>query len=493
MKKTRLISLVMLVVLFSSLLAPVATAAQPSLTAASHSRLKSGAETEEDPSSLPADSGAVSTQEENSHPPVSTPREKSDASKAAGGAKNNALRNATGPCNAPAYCTEAGCTCATEGAAACVCSAACPCRTLTINPCPTPQQCTNADCLCKSTGDPNLCVCDDLCACHMPFFNTKTTTELETSPLKTGSIANLKVDTSLSSTEGTFSDIIYKTYIKSPLMPMDDIDLGGLLTLGNIYTEGDYTVIEVKSPSTGSVSSSYNLEVRFPPGVTADGTEAEVYTVITGKIHSKDETWDFNEVENDTIEKFTAVAAADSDWDIAAKNVELDYKDPGDTSENIFRTRINLDRHPKGNLGVLYLEEDSASVTVTLPGDTADDLKILRVTDREGNPVTYERLPGTNQIKVTGANIPFNAAFTDGVSSADSALFYVVYELADDFLSTQKKEEVAPGFWTYPDLSIDSRLNYQQVTQEPREKKPTPRWILSTISRAKARAAGGIS
>ena len=383
-------------------------------------------------------------------------------------------------CLVPAYCTDDTCPCKEENDPdVCICEEDCLCRTIIVSPCLTPEQCSNDHCLCGTLGE-EFCCCEPSCLCHYPKINfiieatTLVNNATETSML-TGNTAPVTVNVVLSSSDVAFSDVVFKTYIKGPLEHME-LDIDGLYQLVDVTEKDGYTIITVKSSISGAATGQYGFDVRFPPGVTINDTEAEIFTIVEGNIIilSDDKTFPpfrFGEEQGTKSEPVICTAIADTDWTLKVQSVELDYKDPNQAADNVFRLKIDLNRNPVGDLGVYYLDKEGTGLTITLPGEPGDT-SILRLNTGLGG----ENIPYTlngNVITIAPEHIPYNLGFMSGdpsYSNASSATLYLVFEIDYTKLPSPIKEG---DFEIYPDLETTIIYDYTLADSSSRYKIAT--------------------
>lgn len=359
-------------------------------------------------------------------------------------------------CTAPDYCENESCTCSTDPSA-CVCDDTCPCRIYTQVSCKTPSQCSSDICKCQTDGEA-VCICDAACKCQYPDFTSHAEVSFSDGNPATGDVIKASIQMHLSSTEASFADVVIKVFVEDSIK-IQPLDLDGRFTYVKTEQESGYNVIYVTIPDSSAAAGMFDVDLMFPPGITKDHTEADIYVEIEGKVNGQ--PFDKRQNDQDGSEKGTVTASAqETNWTISIENAELDYKNESN-DDNIFLQKITLDRMPKGEKGIYYLDENSAGITITLPGD-ADDSTIKRITTSGGALVSYTD-NGDGTITINTSDIPFNDGFTEGYSNAQSAVFNIVFELSEQFMLDNPPESVDDSFYFY---DFETEVTFGYITVE---------------------------
>ena len=381
------------------------------------------------------------------------------------------------------YCTNDVCDSKNDGD--CDCAASCPCQTAVL--CPNPAACRNIACFCDDSAvSEGYCICDLSCLCFYPQFIAETTIYADNAAnlsLPTGKPAHVAVDINMSSNASTFTDIVFKTYIQSPLA-IHDIDITGaysaIVTEDVILDGFTYTMVEVRnshaSANANAFAGEYNFDVFFPAGVIADGTSAKIFTIIEGIVNDLGGGGSFTFGKEQGIISDAAVitAYAFTEWYMTVESVPLDYKDPlqmeyfmNTGNSNIFRQKIELERDPRiagGNYGIYYLNEADTRVIIDLPGTSATTT-VLRLTKDNGSSIPYTYDAGNNRIIIEAGDIPYNSDFSilhDGhkFSSAEYAEFYIVFDIIASELEGQQVPDAESGGFRYYGLESEFTYDY---------------------------------
>ena len=401
-------------------------------------------------------------------------------------------------CVLPELCENEDCMCGDpENTDGCECDGTCPCIKQ-VSACLNPGNCTSKICRCGTSGNEDLCFCGYACLCRFPDFTVDAKTGVSVKrgattikdesgniDLKTGEVANIQVNVSMSSSEANFSDVLIKTYIKGPLESLNTSDIYGRYEVEdidyNVEINGEiYTVVTVKSTISGSAAGQYGFDVRFPPGIIEDGTTADIYTVIEGVVTipgSGMKGMHFTEEQDTKGNTVVCTAEAETEWKLKVENVDLDYKDPenDDSIKKIFRQKITLSRDTGGDIGVYYLKEEGTKLVITLPGKCEEGdpvTNIVRLTNGSETvilpsnySVVYNDFMKQYQVIIDADKIPYDSGFskvgtgtsTDIYSSANSATLFLVFEIDTDKLDPNI---AIGGFTIYEDLEMNVDYYY---------------------------------
>lgn len=391
-------------------------------------------------------------------------------------------------CPAPAYCNDTGgCDCK-DNPGNCSCPPTCLCQTIAVHACNYPDRCDKATdtlypgvtCLCSTDGA-TVCICKDDCGCMMPNVTAETITKLEgvaTSTDLSGKPIKVNINATLSSTDAFFDNIRIKTYLKAPLQ-IADIHLVDEFRLVSITTDSSgYTIVEVETDA-GSFSGQYGFTAQFPPGLTMDAQESDVFTIIEADVSDTPggtAKWSLIDTDN-TVTGACAIAQASADWDITLKTVDLDYKSPSDT-DNIFRYQVDLKRdNPGSNYGTLYMKDDSV-VTLNIAHDSSfssfpPGVNILRITRADGSAVPYTiNSDGNPEILTKDIGMIFDQGVSNEYSASDKGQIFVVFKFDDNFyddlVDPSNMVSIGGGFYRYQ-LESEAKLNYNLPFGSPEE------------------------
>ena len=256
--------------------------------------------------------------------------------------------------------------------------------------------------------------------------------------------------------------VLHAPDIDSPyaIVGQEQVDIDGIN-----YTKLTIAV-EDKAAKDG-ITGEFDLEVGFPAGMTEDGLYADIFMVIRETLPhvQSHEAYTFGQAQNifgdGTWPSGTALPAVDSDWHLKLENIDLDYTNDHDNTDNItvFRVKTELIRVPDANEGASFLEQEDTYATFTLPAGS--DLR--RVTTQGGGMIDCTRVGETDIYRIEAADLPYNERFVrEGgtVSAAYSALFYFVFEVNPDVLG--EKIPIPGGFMGY-DVDVVADYYYNQT------------------------------